>query len=397
LKEVNIMVLEETILEPTQLFIEISETDKATAWQQSRNSATPASRWNAYLNQISLNALLPWLQEEQDSKAKAWSSKSSLDSFWELVNGTSITLDGKRLLLVPSETIDLTELKVPQEWVDLPSWAADYYLAVQVNLDDNYLSVWGYCTHQQLKNNRNYDASDRTYTIEEDELIGDLSVLWLSRQFCPNEVTKAEVASIADISSEQARNLIERLGNADLLVPRLAIPFQYWAALLENDASRNSLVNKRRGQQQPSPVSIVDWFKASAANLVEEFGWRQVEFQPSAVGARGEAATVERPIALAKQLAIAGQAYELRILPLGTPEQRIWGFELRSLLPGGRIPAGYKLRLLTEELESFEGNENVAKKAVEQLYLEVSLEAGEGLVWEIEPTPENYQRETLRF
>jgi len=24
---------------------------------------------------------------------------------------------------------------VPQEWVDIPEWAADYYLAVQVNPD----------------------------------------------------------------------------------------------------------------------------------------------------------------------------------------------------------------------------------------------------------------------
>jgi hypothetical protein len=390
------MVLEEVILEPTQLFIEISEAEKSTAWQQTKSSATPTSRWNAYLNQISLNAFLPWLREERNETAKATNSKNALASLWELVNGTSVTIDNKRLLLVPSEASDFDELRVPQEWVDIPSWSADYYLGVQVNLDDNYIRVWGYCSHQQLKKTENYDGRDRSYTLAEDNLIEDLSVLWLSQEFCPNEVTKAEIAPIAAISPEQAKNLTERLGNADLLMPRLAIPFQYWAALIENDATRQKLVNKRRGQQELP--SVVDWLKSSAANLVEEYGWRQVELQPSVVGARGESATLERPtIALAKKMAIAGQSYELRILPLTNGDRRIWGFELRSLLPGGLVPTGYKLRLLTEELESFEGNEEVASKPVENLYLEVVLETGEGLVWEIEPTPDNFEREILWF
>jgi Protein of unknown function (DUF1822) len=389
------MVLEEVILEPTQLFIEISEADKSSAWQQTQASATPASRWNAYLNKIALDALLPWLQEEQDNKVKVWQGSNALASFWELVNGTSVTIDDTRLLLVPSETTDLDELRIPQEWVDIPNWAADYYLAVQINLDDNYVRVWGYCSHLQLKKAENYDASDRTYALDENKLIGDLSVLWLTREFCPNEVTKAELAPIAEISPEQAKNLTERLSNPEVLMPRMAIPFQYWAALIANDGNRNRLANKRRGQVDAT--SVVDWLKASAANLVEEFGWRQVEFQPSAVGARGEAATVERSIALAKQLTIAGGRYELRILPLGNPAERIWGFELRSLVTGGRIPAGFKLRLLGDNLKPFEGNEDVAVNPVEQLYLQVALEAGEGLVWEIEPKPENYQQEMLYF
>jgi hypothetical protein len=34
---------------------------------------------------------------------------------------------------------------------------------------------------------------------------------------------------------------------------------------------------------------------------------------------------------------------------------------------------------------------------VEQLYIEVALEPGEGIVWEIEPLPDNYDREILKF
>ena len=63
----------------------------------------------------------------------------------------------------------------------------------------------------------------------------------------------------------------------------------------------------------------------------------------------------------------------------------------------GLIPAGFKLRLLTEDLLPFEGNEDSANTEVEQLYVEVTLEPGEGIVWEVEPIPEAYDREILRF
>ncbi|PSO81051.1 MAG: hypothetical protein BRC41_15925 [Cyanobacteria bacterium QH_9_48_43] len=51
----------------------------------------------------------------------------ALPSFWEVVNGTAIALSGVRLVLIPSEAADLSELRVPQEWVDIPSWGGDYY------------------------------------------------------------------------------------------------------------------------------------------------------------------------------------------------------------------------------------------------------------------------------
>jgi Protein of unknown function (DUF1822) len=78
---------------------------------------------------------------------------------------------------------------------------------------------------------------------------------------------------------------------------------------------------------------------------------------------------------------------------LDTP---VWRFELRSL-SGDPIPAGITLRLLTEDLQPFDNNQNTATEPVEFLYVDVMLEPGEGLVWEIEPTTEEYDREILQF
>lgn len=72
-------------------------------------------------------------------------------------------------------------------------------------------------------------------------------------------------------------------------------------------------------------------------------------------------------------------------------------FELRSVNSTGTVAAGVTLRLLTEDLQPFENNEDVAQEAVERLYVAVALQPGEGLVWEVEPPPEGYDREVLRF
>jgi Protein of unknown function (DUF1822) len=85
------------------------------------------------------------------------------------------------------------------------------------------------------------------------------------------------------------------------------------------------------------------------------------------------------------------------VIPQGEPDAPIWRFQLRNATVGAAIPGGFKLRLLTEDLQPFPNNEDIATTAVEQLFVEVALEAGEGIVWEIEPLPENYDREILKF
>ena len=72
--------------------------------------------------------------------------------------------------------------------------------------------------------------------------------------------------------------------------------------------------------------------------------------------------------------AYTGQIYELTITPQSQLNATIWYFELRNAAVGAAIPGGFKLRLLTEDLQPFPNNEDIATTAVEQLYVEVALE-----------------------
>jgi hypothetical protein len=379
---------------PIELYLEISPTAQNQAWQQSQSFSTSASGYQAYLNQLCLAAVLPWLREEYEPQAHPWPNASALPSYWEVVNGIAVTVDAARFILIPSETIDLSELRVPQEWIDIPSWAADYYLAVQVEPDENWVRVWGYSTHQQLKTTGSYEASDRTYCLASDKLIQDMNILWVARQLCPDEATREAISPLTTLPLAQAENLLQRLGNPAITTPRLAVPFELWGALLEHGGWRQHLYERRIGL--PEQWSIQKWLRAGVSDFAQQIGWGRIEFQQGFIGVKGAEPTDVEAV-LSRRLLIAGQQYELRVLAQGNLEEPIWRFELRNSSTGGLIPGGFKLRLLTEDLQAFENNEDVALTAQEQLYIDVSLAPREGLVWETEPLPENYDREILRF
>ena len=378
-----------------RLYLEIPES----VGQQNPAFSTLGAAWQAHLNQISLAAILPWLQEER--AANVVPAVAALPSFWEVVNGTAIESEGIRLVLIPTIAIDLRELRVPQEWVDIPSWNADYYLAVQVNPDAGWIKIWGYTTHHQLKTKGTYDPSDRTYSLDEADLIQDLNVLWVARQLYAEQLfleepLRAEVATVPALLLPQAENLLERLGNPAIVFPRLAVPFPLWAALLEHGGWRQRLYERRQGLV--NSWSIPQWLQAGISGLAAQIGWQASALSTIALPiAQGMRSRTEPTQGLSRQLVIAGQRYELQVSSRGNPADRTWRFELQPSDADRLVPSGFKLRLLTEDLQPFDHNEDTAIEAIDRLYVDVILEPGEGLVWEVEPTPEGYDREILSF
>ncbi len=388
---------------PEQLTLEILLSSQT---RELPGFSTSVARWRGRLNQMCLDAFLPWLREEEVENARVWTQTAALPSFWEFVNGTAIASHDIRLVLIPTTAIDTAELRVPQEWVDIPDWVADYYIAVQVNPNGGWVTIWGYTTHRQLKTKGVYDASDRAYSLDENDLIKDINGLWITRQLCPEEVLRESVAPLPTLPLVQAKNLLERLGNSEIVFPRLAIPFELWGALLTHGGWRQRLYEQRQGLSEQ--WSIQEWLQAGVSNLAQQLGWGITRLQSNLAQQLGWGITRlqlaprgvrsrETSMSLSRQLTVAGQAYELRVFLRGNLEDNIWRFELRNANPDAMIPAGFKLRLLTEDLQPFVNNEDTATEAMPQLYIDVELEPGEGLVWEVEPTPEEYDREILRF
>lgn len=328
-----------------EFYLEITEDTLESIWQQIENYSSVSRRWQAYLNQVSLNMFLTWLQEEQSIKAKVWPNRSALPSFWEVVDGTAIEFEGIRLLLLPTDTLDLSEIRVPQEWVDIPEWVADYYLAAYVNLDEQYLNIWGYTTHQTLKDLGQYDSYDRTYSIGKTSLFQDLNAFWVSQELALEEVTRADVLPLSPLPSVQAENLIERLGNPELKEPRLAIPFTLWGSLIANSSWRQQLCQRRQGNAQPSLlVNLSRWFD----NLLET-PWQTPETLNLAFSRQRNTSAQTTNIQRGNLITLGTEQVILLVGLTAEDDGRI-GVSLQLLPPSNRryLPEMIQLTLLSE-------------------------------------------------
>jgi hypothetical protein len=272
------------IVDTSALWLEIPDELHTESWQQSESVEFPGNRWQAYLNQVSLHSVQAYLQEMYGQDAPYIDDPANNPQCWGMVNGSVITLGETRFVLVPTEAMDKQEFWVPQEWVDIPSWVGDYYLAVEVNPDDGVLQIWGYTTHQALKAQSRYDAGDRAYCLNGSDLIQDLKVLWVVYDL-GSEPTRAPVTSLPPLTVARGQALIQQLGDRAIALPRLEVPFAEWGALLEQPDRLQQLCQQR--QYRPNPLESVTavpaaidvrvtqlsrWFQA-----VVEAGWRSVE------------------------------------------------------------------------------------------------------------------------
>ncbi|MGI0493754.1 DUF1822 family protein [Alkalinema pantanalense CENA528] len=247
--------------DPKEWWLELAPGWCAEVAHQSQlgadRSCTPNSQHRAYLNGLCLQRTVAWLREEQPEVSPGL-PEADWPALWEFVNGSAVTIGATRVILLPSEAIDASELEVPQEWVDIPSWAGDYYLAVQVQPEQGWLRVWGYATHKELKSIATYDPRDRTYSLPAERLTQDLNVLWLTVQLCPTAQTRTEVAALPELSPTQLETLIINLGNPDIAFPRLAVPFTSWGPLLQSLTTQQQLFQQRLQQhlQQGSQIAF---------------------------------------------------------------------------------------------------------------------------------------------
>ncbi|MEL6457526.1 MAG: DUF1822 family protein [Cyanobacteria bacterium J06636_27] len=257
--------------DPKEWLLRITPEVQTQLWEQSQIYATPSSRWLAYINKISFRAFVDWVETEYGLQAIPWETSANVPAFWEFVNGTAMLLNGKRVVLIPSEAIiDDNELEVPREWVDIPGWTAEYYLAVQVQPDDGEVRFWGYTTHKELKELASYDSADRSYCMDARHLTLDMNAFFVAFQYFQVENTKANTLSLPELSANEAKNLLQHLTSSQTVFPRLSVQFSKWGALLENEEYRLQLHQQR--QQASSLTSLSAWLQ----NIYED-SWEAVD------------------------------------------------------------------------------------------------------------------------
>lgn len=239
--------------------------------------------WNAYLNCLVMEVLIPWLQEVTGDNVRPRFDDEERAHLWEFLNGTAIQLEKTRLILLPTEEKE-EPFSIPQEWADIPELIADYYLSVFVNLaedeDEWEIEVSGYVTHQELKNNGKYDRTTRTYAPSQEDFIEDITLLFLARQVVGDRTVTVD--SLPALTPQRQQKLLQELSHPSVWNPRLTVSFEEWGALLGTATGRGELYRRRLvavESQQESIVSLSDWFDDLRQGLQKfaEKGWQTVE------------------------------------------------------------------------------------------------------------------------
>jgi hypothetical protein len=337
-----------------QLALPIPASLSELAWEQAQADGSIAATWNVYLNRIATELLTEYIREDFPDLGVGVASlqeNRSVDNLWQFVNGSVLELNDKRLLLLPSKAIDNSELEIPQEWVDIPALAVDYFLAVQIDPDAELLHCWGYTTHQMLESKARYDSIDRTYRLDAHHLIADVSGLWAIQQLNPQEVTQSEIAPLPAVEAVRAENLLHRL--ASVPDPRLEIPFELWGALISDRAWRLRLVALRQGASAPQPTvnRLSDWLQnvfAAGWQAVEDFWGEDDRLGLAFRQSEASTATMRRVKAL--QLPDRGLLLMLSISPAADERWEIQ-IQLRADDLNATLPADVTLELLSGEDE----------------------------------------------
>lgn len=282
--------LEQLILAyPHNFWVDFSSEALQKALPKENDYSHDSAAFRALLNQLCINVLVPEITQEfeteykQDSHTKTnYTTQSnllaseSLPSIWEVVTGTKVIIQETQIVIIPNVWIDTEEFSVPQEWVDIPQWRGDYYVAVQVNLDDRWLRIWGVTTFNKLKTEGRYDPSDRTYSLDSEDLFEHTNVLFLDHLFSPEP--KIDIPALPELLSNQVDNLLMQTRRFKSYSPRLQVAFKQWAALLENDDYRQKMYRDR--VTKTMPIIVDDFVKNRVSQLqdkVEEIAKQKLE------------------------------------------------------------------------------------------------------------------------
>ena len=283
----NFTINDLALIYPEQVFLEFSPQQREKIWQEIQQDYydNATARWRSYLNSLCTTTVLEYLQDyiknETDlspQNMQIW-QETDLSSIWNIVNGTAITLDSTKLILIPHEDKDFSAFKVPREWVDLPQWVGEYYIAVEINLEQCWLRICGYTTHQQLREIGEHDCTDETYSVAVEELTEDLTSMWMGIELF--STTKPVVEAVPVLSPVETADLLETFNQSIFFSPRLDVTFHKWGAFIGDNNLRKQLYQQRQNRNRrevitqaisKTTVNLGQWFESAFAA-----GWQSLD------------------------------------------------------------------------------------------------------------------------
>lgn len=272
---INFSSLEAIAIDPQYLTKVQSEADA--------KMPNATAKHNYILNSLCLDAVSNWLEENilEEDEAIAIPKSEYLEASWSVVTGTEITLDSMKIAVIPQANSDIAGIEIPREWVDIPQWIPDYYLAAQVDLEQKTIWLWGYVHSNTVRQQGNLDRTHQHYTLPLEKMSLDLELFGITHQLIKPPQPSPHSSTAKNIDKQEA---LEKLSEPSPFSPRLNLSFETWLALIGDRQWCQELYKQRclNSQSKSSVTKLIQWLKSEVTSTLDS-GWKELNeiFPPS--------------------------------------------------------------------------------------------------------------------
>lgn len=230
--------------------------------------SSDTSRRRGFLNLIAKTIFLEWLKVmlDLDCHQSPLEDLTSDLSIWEFINGSSIFLGNQRIVLIPRENEDKSSVTIPQEWLMIPQWVGSYYVAADVNLEEDYIEFWGYTTYETIRQWGEIDNLNHHIDLEFVYWETDINLMILEWEY--KLETMPTVSPLATVSLAEKEKLFSLAEKSPF--PRLSLNFSDWLILLADESFRGKLLASRQ------KVNLGYWLKKQW-DLTIAKGWQNIQ------------------------------------------------------------------------------------------------------------------------
>lgn len=244
---------------PEQLILAIAPEQINFAWSQMAKYVNFPAQRNMVINHLCMDVISQWLQTEViNQPIDQFPIINHADALWSVVNGCKVSIDNLSMVFIPTEEIDTAVFAIPQEWLRIPLWIAQYYVAVMIDMEEGWLRIYGYTEFETIEKKANYNTDDGYYYLDREWLTEDINIMWVVNQLNPSSII--ELKSLPSLTNDRAISLITELAQPDIYLPRLQINFTEWGALLVHDNLLQLLHEKRCQNIDKDVVNLRQWF-----------------------------------------------------------------------------------------------------------------------------------------
>lgn len=206
--------------------VEIDSEDVARAIALTQNIPDSARQWQSYLNGLAVFGLEKWVKQWDSNLTLDW-QKSTIAKY-ELANAIPVVANLQigqfKICAIALGSFFDEEISLPRLVVDLPEYAAHFYLAVEVLQEQGCCIVQGLISYDQLTANLQTLSPtdiqpDWTYQTPLEWFQTDPNHLFLYLQ-----TLEANTISLPTISGNQQRQLTAIANQLSRLLPQLENP-----------------------------------------------------------------------------------------------------------------------------------------------------------------------------